>query len=215
MANLLILLAFVTACARGADGYIHGTLVDPAGAVIPNAEAKAYSATHSCNTRTGADGQFHCKLPPDTYAVTTSAPFLVPYRRAAVVLKSGAHLYIKLAPVLRAQVEDSSIKVADPTILYEARAVQGTEIVVQHMQAVTRQDRIEFSGPHLAITADTLSVYADLLSCVPSFDSCRGSGHVVVELGKESARGTSVEIDFVAGKLVLTREPKIEMNLPR
>jgi Carboxypeptidase regulatory-like domain len=219
MSILLILLTFLTVCARGADGYIHGTIVDPSGAVIPNTEARVYSATHSCNTRTGGDGQFHCKLPPDTYTVLTSGSFFVPYRRAAVTLRSGAQLHLKLAPVLRTtpvgiDFPVEGAKFSDPVILYEIRAVQGTEIVVQHMQAVTRQNRIEFSGPHLALTADALSVLADSLSCVPSFDSCTGSGHVVVELGEEPARGSSVDIDFVAGKLVLTREPKIEMSLP-
>jgi hypothetical protein len=198
---------------------LHGLVLDPAGAVFVGIDVAVTSQEQSCRAKTGAHGEFNCALAPGRYNVVVSAGFLVPYRRAMVEVRPSSHVFLKLRPVLGSAPHVLSVppvdpeelrrRFPDPQINYEEQEVAGADVIFQYASSVRRESQIRFSGPHLSLTADALSFYADELSCSDPIKICTGTGSVRVDAGEEQLEGTSVVIDLSARRFELSRDPVV------
>jgi carboxypeptidase family protein len=204
----VVFLAATTSVAQDRPGFIHGTLLDPAGAVFVGVGVEVSSQEHACKTTSNVEGKFNCQLPPGGYNVSATAQGLMPYRRATVNLKPSAHVFLKLRPVLRRALP--SVELPDPQIGYEEQLVSGSaEVLVRYHAVEKREGQITFHGPYLMLTIDALAIYADEMTCTNPILTCTAKGSVIAELGEEQIEGTTVELDLLSRKLVLTRNAEV------
>ncbi len=99
---LLFVLDAVSLGAQTFRGALNGTVTDPSGALIPNAQVRATEIATSVdhNTVTTADGQFSVQdLPPGDYRITVSSSGFVTYtaENAKVAAGSIYTLAVKLS----------------------------------------------------------------------------------------------------------------------
>ena len=83
-------------------GAINGTVIDPSGAAVPNAQVQVIEIGTSAgrNTITTADGEFSMQdLPLGTYKIAVTAPGFAVYTEAGIVVEAGSvrSLAIKLS----------------------------------------------------------------------------------------------------------------------
>ncbi|MGA9568636.1 MAG: TonB-dependent receptor [Candidatus Acidiferrales bacterium] len=83
-------------------GAINGTVIDPSGAAVPNAQVQVIEIGTSAgrNTVTTADGEFSMQdLPLGTYKIAVTAPGFAVYTEAGIVVEAGSvrSLAIKLS----------------------------------------------------------------------------------------------------------------------
>lgn len=213
------ILAFLTAGALTAQmpsGFIHGTVIDPAGAVIFGLQIEISSGDFACRPTLNPEGKFNCQLPAGRYRVSVTGQGVMPYRRATVNLEASSHVFLKLRPVLRAApihiLYVGPVKPnlpPDPKIGYEEQAVGDGDVLVQYTSSSTKDGRILFGGPQLALTIDALAVYADEMNCSNPIRTCTVTGAVTMDLGAEQLQGEMLELDVASRKFVLTRDPKV------
>jgi hypothetical protein len=213
---LLVFLTFRTLVAQQPTGFVHGTVLDPAGAIFVGIEVEVKSRDHACMTTSNQEGKFNSQLPPGRYNVAVTAQGLMPYRRATVNVGPSSHVFLKLRPVLRTAPisiltvgPDKPNLPPDPKIGYQEQAVGNGDVLVQYTSSSMKDGRIIFRGPHLALTIDELAVYADEMTCSNPIRTCTASGAVIVDLNAEELEGTILEIDVWSRKFVLTRELKV------
>jgi len=196
-------------------GFIHGTVLDPAGAVLVGLDVEVSSPEHVCKTTSNNEGKFNCQLPPGRYRVVVSGQGLMPYRRATVNVAPSAHVFLKLRPVLRAapigvdSVPPAVFDFPDPKISYEEQTVGNTDVLLQYASSAERGGQITFTGPHLVLTIDAITVHADEMTCSNPIRTCRAKGSVIAEVGQEELSGTGLELDVSTRKFVLTRDPNV------
>lgn len=131
---LVVLLLFLSEAAMlGAQtfrGAINGTVTDPSGAVVSNAQVRttetATSVTH--NTVTTIDGQFSIQdLPLGSYKITVSAPGFATY--SAVDAQVTAGFVYTLAVRLSLGQDARSVEVRAATITVDASAPTQTNTI--------------------------------------------------------------------------------------
>jgi hypothetical protein len=83
------------------------------------------------------------------------------------------------------------------------------DVVVRYGNKERRGPLIEFSGPHLNLTADTLDVSAEKILCSDPIRTCTASGSVVAQLGPSEFQDTLLTVDLSKRTVVLSREPNI------
>src|SRR5712664_3715683 len=91
-AILVVLSLAVAANAQTFRGSINGTVTDPSGAVVPNAQVKATETATSIdhNTVTTGDGQFAFQdIPLGMYKVSVAATGFAPYTVDKVEVTAG------------------------------------------------------------------------------------------------------------------------------
>jgi len=213
---LLAFLTFRTLTAQQPTGFVHGMVLDPAGAVFVGIEIEVASRDHACKTTSNQQGKFNCQLPPGRYNVSATGRRLMPYRRATVNVEPSSHVFLKLRPVLRAaplhilDVGPNKLNLPpDPTIGYEEQAVGNGDVLVQYTSSTKKDGQIIFRRPHLTLTIDALAVYADEITCSNPIRACTARGALIADLGEEQLEGTMLEIDVSSRKFVLTRDPNV------
>ena len=120
---LSVLLLFVLdALSLGAQtfrGAINGTVTDPSGALVPNAQVRiteiATSADH--NTVTTADGQFSVQdLPPGNYAITIVSPGFATYAAENAQVTAGSIYTVAVKLSLARQTNSLEVEAAALTV---------------------------------------------------------------------------------------------------
>ena len=109
----LVFLSFTAALAQTFRGAINGTVTDPTGAVVPNAQLKATEVATGIdhNTVATSDGQFAFQdIPPGMYKVAVTAAGFAPYTvdKVQVVAGSIYTLPIKLSVAKEVQTVEVS-----------------------------------------------------------------------------------------------------------
>jgi len=93
---------------------------------------------------------------------------------------------------------------------YEDQVLEdGSDAGVRYGKKERRGNQIEFSGPFLNLTADTLDVSAEKLLCSNPIRICTASGSVVAQIGLSEFRDTLLIVDFSKRTVVLSGEPNI------
>ena len=90
---LLFVLGAVSLSAQTFRGAVNGTVTDPSGALIPNAEVRATELATSVDYNTVAtrDGQFSIQdLPPGDYTITIASPGFATYTAEDVKVTAGS-----------------------------------------------------------------------------------------------------------------------------
>jgi hypothetical protein len=85
----------------------------------------------------------------------------------------------------------------------------GLDVVVRYDNEEKRGLQIEFSGPHLNLTAETLDISAEKILCSDPIRTCTASGSVVAQIGRSEFRDTRLIVDLSERTVVLSREPSI------
>jgi len=210
-----ILAIVLPAQERG--GFIHGTIVDPFGAVIVDARVEVASAEHKCETKSNVEGKFNCQLPPGRYRVTAIDPRFFSYRRATVILEASVHTFITVrtvpGPTRGASVPESKDDIvgdrASP-VDYLEQAVNGdSDVAVRYHGAEMREERIIFRGPYLMLTMDAFAIYSDEMTCSNPIRTCTAKGSVIAEIGQERLEGATVDVDLLTRKLVLGPDARV------
>ena len=131
---------------------LHGTIFDPAGALLPAIAVEVSSAEHTCNTDTGATGKFTCQLPPGRYRISIASQGLMPYRRASVNLQASSHVFLNLRPVLRGipigvdGVGSFQTALQDPKISYEEQPIGAdADVLIQYSSSNRRGNEVGLS----------------------------------------------------------------------
>ena len=197
---------------------IQGLVVDPAGAVISGATVEVFSDQNRCNTKSDSVGRFRCDLPAGRYeAVFTSLGFCS-YRRATIKLdlRSEKFVLIRTVPCYAIALTVTEEGLRDIPIYnkdlpqYEDQTLEdGSNAVVRYGKKERRGNQIEFSGPFLNLTADTLDVSAEKLLCSDPIRTCTASGSVVAQVGRSEFRDTQLIVDLSKRTVVLSGEPNI------
>lgn len=116
LALMLLLVGLLSLSAQTVEvntGTIRGRVVDPSGAVIPNATVSATSAAGNSTTATSnAAGAYIVRgLMPGAYSVTAAAPGFAPFRAQTVAVAAGQTKQLNFA--LAIQVEEQEVTVND------------------------------------------------------------------------------------------------------
>ena len=202
----------MTLTAQQQLGFVHGTIVDPRGAVIPGARVNVSAKEGTCETRSDVAGKFNCQLPPGRYSVVATSTGFFPYRRAAIDLKASAHVFLKLhtvpGPMRGISVGTPFPEEPDPTT-YEDHTVAGADIGIRYSSVENKEAETIFHGPYLMLTIDTFSIYAEEISCSTAMRTCTAKGAVTAEVGAEALQGTQAVIDLMNRQVTVTREPLV------
>ena len=128
----VFLFAQASAVAQTTTGSIYGSVVDPSGAVIPNATVTATNtATGATQTRTSnAAGEYTFPaLDPGNYAVTAKVSGFQTVNQQGIVLSSNQNLHANFA--LKIGTSDASVTVDADTTLVDTREAQLAETIDQ------------------------------------------------------------------------------------
>jgi hypothetical protein len=209
----IIFFAATVLVAQDSPGFIHGTVTDIHGYVIPEARVEVSSPDHECRTASNAEGRFNCELPPGVYDIIATGRSFLQYRRASVTLQAKAHVFLKLrtvpAPLAIFSVPPATQAPSGPKIDYRTQKVGSADVLVRYGSLTENGGQITFRGPYLMLTMDTLAVYADELSCSDPIRTCTAKGSVIAELGQEQLDGAALDLDLSSRKLVLTRDANV------
>lgn len=216
--SLVLLSLLWTSTLVAQPAYVHGTVHDPAGAVLVAAPVQVTSDSARCETKTNERGEFNCSLPPGNYVLRSAIPFFFPYTRA-LNLPSG-HSFVKIRTVVTASsigftVDETGahnvISPPGPAPKIEERIVGGTDVLIRYKDMNASDGLIFFRGPYLMLTSNLLAVYAKTIACTETFHSCAASGAVRIETGtQEDFEGTQADIDLLNHKFKLTRTAIVE-----
>jgi hypothetical protein len=119
MTRLLIVIGFVLGFALGArqgagaqeTGSIHGQVLDPSGALVPNAMLTLAEGNHSFSAQSGSDGTFTFKsLAPATYILTVNASGFSVYTRTDIIVAADQSVELKIP--LEIAVEQQNVDVS-------------------------------------------------------------------------------------------------------
>ena len=109
---LLFLNALLSSAGAQGSGNLHGQILDPSGAVIPNAEIRLTDGTRTLVTRSGKDGSYQFQsLSPGSYTLTVEVKSFSLASPAAVRIVAGQTL--QFSPRLAISVEEQSVQVTD------------------------------------------------------------------------------------------------------
>ena len=119
MLKLLLVLGFVLGCAflvpRLAEAQttasLHGQVLDPSGALVPDAALTLTEGSRVLTGRSGADGTFTFKaLAPGSYALTVAAVGFVASSKTGILVHAGQALELKVP--LKIAVEEQDVAVS-------------------------------------------------------------------------------------------------------
>jgi hypothetical protein len=118
---ILILLGLVCASralAQGANGSIHGQILDPSGASVADATVLVTGADgQSKGATSDKTGTFEIKdLPPGTYTVKVFAKGLTLYQKDGVVLTSGQALRLSVSMTIETQQQQVTVSADAPKV---------------------------------------------------------------------------------------------------
>lgn len=107
-----------------ATGSIHGTVVDPDGAVIANATIILTEGTARSQTSTGADGTFDfTNLPPGSFEVTISAPGFATQKESGELQAGQQYIVLPVQMVVTAIVQlnvtETQVQIAEEQVHQE------------------------------------------------------------------------------------------------
>jgi hypothetical protein len=135
--SAIVIALFV--CAGHAQtfrGAISGTVTDPSGAVIPNAQVKATETATGLehNTVTTSDGEFSFQdIPLGTYKVTITAPGFPPYTVDKVEVAAGTIFTLPIK--LSMQQQSTTVEVSAAALsLDTTSSTQSTTVTTQMVQ---------------------------------------------------------------------------------
>lgn len=197
---------------------IQGLVVDPAGAVIVGATVEVFSDQNRCKTTSDSVGKFRCDLPAGRYQTVFTSPGFCPYRRATIKLdpRSEKFVVIRTLPcyaialtVTEEGLRDIPIYNKDLPQYGDQALEDGSDAVVRYGKKENHGTQIEFSGPFLNLTADTLDVSAEKILCSDPIRTCTASGSVVAQIGRSEFRDTQLIVDLSKRTIVLSSEPNI------
>src|SRR5271169_6021501 len=133
---IAIALCVCTGYAQTFRGAISGTVTDPSGAVIPNAQVKATETATGLehNTVTTSDGEFSFQdIPLGFYKVTVTAPGFPPYTVDRVEVAAGSILSLPIK--LSMQQQSTTVEVSAAALSLDTTTqTQSTTISTQMVQ---------------------------------------------------------------------------------
>jgi hypothetical protein len=137
-ALLLFVLDVLSLGAQTFRGAINGTVTDPSGAFVPNAQVRATEIATSVdhNTVTTADGQFSVQnLPPGDYAITIVSPGFAAYAAENARVTAGSIYTVAVKLSLAQQTNSLQVEAAALTVDTTASTQSDTipEEAVQNM----------------------------------------------------------------------------------
>jgi hypothetical protein len=100
-------------------GAVNGTVTDPSGALVPNAQVRATEIATSVdhNTVTTADGQFSIQdLPPGDYAITVVSPGFAAYAAENAPVTAGSIYTVAVKLSLAQQANSLEVEAAALTV---------------------------------------------------------------------------------------------------
>ena len=191
-------------------GRIHGTVIDPNGAVIPHAGVIVESRQIKRELVTNKEGAYEVELPSGIYQISTNIPAYYPFRRATFCVQPGVVTTINMAPVLRVlaiglEVTSSGsrepITTAPPPKYESFSPPQSSgprlDLLVRFSKRRKRGSNIEYAGAVASYNA--LTIYADKMRLEPKTSNLKAEGNVVVEDGKQRLQTNRAELEFKAG----------------
>ena len=133
----------------GSSGTINGTVVDPAGAVVPKAQVVAVEAGRgiSHSTETDTSGFYRLTgLPPTTYDVTARAPGFETILQKGLVVTVGSTMQVDFHLAIatsKAVVEVSAV----PPIVETERGSEANTITQNYIEdlPINRRDYLNFT----------------------------------------------------------------------
>jgi hypothetical protein len=197
----------MTLVAQSQSGFLHGTVMDSSGAVVPDVRIEVTSSEGRCEVKSNAEGKFNCQLQAGVYALKASHFNIVPYRRAAIRILPSERKYIVIRPVWVAPSDQNAIR--DPELSYESQQIDDMNVLLQFESERSSDDKRVIGGKHTMLTFDDVAVYAGEITCSKPIRRCAAIGGVTVQVGKEQLDGVGVELDFSTRILVVTRDPKV------
>lgn len=218
MRRAILFCLIVSMLAAQESQSIEGLVVDPAGGVIPGAKVEVLNDRNRCTTVSDAVGRFKCNLPAGRYQTVFTSLGFCPYRRATIELepKSGKFVVVRTVPCYAVALTVTEEGLKDIPIYnkdvpqYEEQALQdNSDAVVRYGEKERRGNQIEFSGPFLNLTADTLDVSAEKILCSDPIRTCTAKDSVVAQIGRSEFRDTEMTVDLSKRTLVLSREPNV------
>ena len=199
---------------------ILGVVVDPSDAVIPGVRVEVFNDRNRCTTMSDSTGKFRCDLPAARYRIVFSTNGFFPYRRATVNLEPMSDKFVKLRPAISmggiawtvgqdGVLRDVLLDPGKPPQYQDHVVDNGLDVVVRYDQEERRGSQIEFSGPHLNLTADTLDVSAEKILCSDPIRTCTVSGSVMAQIGRSEFRDIELTVDLLKRTVVFGLEPTI------
>jgi hypothetical protein len=190
-----------------ATAWVHGTVEDPQGAVLPDFTVTVASEHYTCQVESNTEGKFNCQVPVGEYRVTAKSPGFLPYQRGAIRLAAGDHKRLVIRPPFAVPTEHNAK--ARAQLKYKELPTKGGPNALLRYETSSQSPQGEtFGGRHLMLSIDDLAVYAEQIVCTPAL-SCRASGAVTVEIAGERLTGFEATVELSERSLILRREPTV------
>src|SRR6185437_3358851 len=121
---LLISIYIQQAVAQTTTGSVHGTVLDPTGAVVPGATITVASAAQVTTAKSGSQGNFAIRnLPPGLYTVSVAATGFAPLSVSDVAVVAGETKQLKLTLSIAVQQQQVTVSSGTgPSVSTEAGA---------------------------------------------------------------------------------------------
>lgn len=95
-------------------GSIHGQVLDPSGALVPDTALTLTEGSHVLTTQSGADGTFAFKaVAPGSYTLTVNAEEFASFSKANILLRSDQTIELKVP--LKIAVDEQNVSVSGQT----------------------------------------------------------------------------------------------------
>jgi len=216
-ASLLLIVGLL--CAEvawaGVGGSISGTVRDPSGSVIPNADVTAGEVNTGVqyHTRTDSKGYYTLpQLPVGTYELEVKVVGFRSYQRQGIVLDTNAALTLDAALQLGSTTE--TVSVSDDALHVETISTQMGEVITGRQMAAVPLDGRSFTdllslqpgvAPSTSITSTTVQ---DVGATVLDPSGTLNPGTISVNGQREfansfSVNGSDVEEDVNAGTAII------------
>ena len=161
----LAMILIGTGIAQAQVGFLHGTVRNGSGGIVPSTHVEVASATARCAATSDSQGRFNCELPEGVYLLKAVGVNHIEYRRAPIRVLPSKHKFIVIQPVWVAPSDQDLIK--DPVLRYESLPTDASMSVLVQFESKQSEIGAEvFRGEHLMLSYDDLTVYAKEIRCL-------------------------------------------------
>lgn len=213
-ASLVLLLILGPATAQDVS-WIHVTLQDNNGAVIPGLEVTVRDARSKTSVSTlvsNERGEAHFSLPGGRYIIEANGEQIVSYKRAPLRVENNTHTWVIILPLFVSV--SASRDELEKRLKYRVfpSLSEDTAVSVRYLAMKTRNGIVEFEGD-IELSYESTTLLCDTLRMKSPGDSFECSGVVRLFIGKEQFSGSKCEIDVRRQLASLTRDPVVSLPI--
>lgn len=210
MMGALLLLGLLSTVDQNMTGWLHVTVMDQSGSLVPGIPMEITSAGGATQAKSNAEGRLDVAQTPGVVQIIFRGANTLPLPACTLEIKAGEHKYVVVRPVFRGS---SDSEKSEESVHIDAIDVPNIHaaVLIRYSAKVHRGGQDNYTGRHVMISYDHLAVYSDRVVCIHA-SRCTAIGHVRADIGMEHLEGLQADIDLASRNFHLYQLPDVSFR---